>query len=76
MWLHGWFYLALTEFMVMWRWQNTLQNEFLKWTLIMLLVMCCCQTPMLLLATVISVKMFEWQRKEKRCEEIARLHLD
>jgi hypothetical protein len=31
---------------------------------------------MLLLATVISVKMFEWQRKEKRCEEIARLHLD
>jgi pentatricopeptide repeat protein len=54
---HGWFCLALTEFMVMWRWQNTLQNEFLKWSLIMLLVMCCCQTPMLVVATGISMKM-------------------
>jgi hypothetical protein len=33
-----------------WKWQNVLPNEFLKCSLTMLLVMCCCQTCMLLLA--------------------------
>jgi hypothetical protein len=54
MWLHGWLCLALAEFMVMWRWQNVLPNEFLKWSLTMLLVTWCCQTSMLLLVTGIS----------------------
>jgi hypothetical protein len=38
MWLHGWLCLALAEFMVMWRWQNVLPNEFLKWSLTMLVL--------------------------------------
>jgi hypothetical protein len=41
---HGWLYFLLAEFMVMWRWQNVLPEEFLKWNLTMLLIMdlCCC----------------------------------
>jgi hypothetical protein len=41
LWLHGWLCLALAEFMVMYRWENTLLNEFLNWNLKMLLIMCC-----------------------------------
>jgi len=64
MWLHGWLCSVLAEFMVMWRWQNVLRNKFLKWNLRMLLVMCCCQTSMLLLATGVSENV-EQQRKER-----------
>jgi pentatricopeptide repeat protein len=32
LWLHGWLCLVLAEFMVTWRWQNALPNEFLKWS--------------------------------------------
>jgi pentatricopeptide repeat protein len=55
--VHGWLYLVLAECMVMWRWQKVLPDEFLKWNLTMLLIMRCCQTSMVLLATGISVRM-------------------
>jgi hypothetical protein len=55
MWLHGWLYLVLAEFMVMWTWQNVLPDEVLEWNLTMLLIMVWCQTSMLLLATGIPV---------------------
>jgi hypothetical protein len=42
-WLCRWLCLVLAEFMVMWRWKNMLQNEFLNWSLKMLLVICCYQ---------------------------------
>ncbi len=48
-----------------WRWQNVLQNEFLKCSLTMLLVMCCCQTCMLLLAKGISVRMLNGRERKK-----------
>ncbi len=64
MWLHGWLYLVLAEFMVMWRWQNVLPDEFLR-NLTMLLIMGCCQTAMLLPATCISVRMLYVREREK-----------
>ncbi|KAH8937689.1 hypothetical protein BDL97_16G041200 [Sphagnum fallax] len=50
--------LVLAEFMVMWRWESKLQNEFLSWTLEILQAMCCYETSMLLLASGISEPMF------------------
>jgi hypothetical protein len=44
---------------------NMLLNEFLKWSLAMLLVMCCCQTSTLLLATGISVRMLNSRERKK-----------
>jgi hypothetical protein len=64
-WLLGWVCLTHAEFMVTWRWQNTMPNEFLKWSLKMLLVMYCCQTSMLLLATYISVRMLNIRETKK-----------
>jgi hypothetical protein len=57
-WLHWGLCSALAEFLVMWRWQNVLQNEFLNCSLKMLLLMCCYQPSMLLLATGVSRRMF------------------
>jgi pentatricopeptide repeat protein len=65
MWLYGWLYSVPAEFMVMWRWQNALPNEFLKWSLIMLLFLCCCQTSMLLVATSISVRLLNSSDRKK-----------
>jgi len=65
MWLHGWLYLVLAEFMVMWRWQNVLPDEFLKWNLTMVLIMGCCQTSMLLVATGIYVRMLNVRERKK-----------
>jgi pentatricopeptide repeat protein len=65
MWLHAWLCLALAEFMVMWRWQNVLPNEFLKWSLTMLLVTWCCQTSILLLVTGISVRMLNGRGQQE-----------
>jgi pentatricopeptide repeat protein len=45
--------------------QNVLPDEFLKWSLQMLLVMCRCQTSMLLLATGISVRMLNIRERKK-----------
>jgi hypothetical protein len=45
---HGCLCWALAKFMVMWRWEKALLNEFLNWRLKMLLVcasiknLCCC----------------------------------
>jgi pentatricopeptide repeat protein len=64
-WLHGWLCSVLAEFMVTWRWQNVSPNEFLKWSLTMLLVMCCCQTSTLLLAIGIFVRMLNVKEKKK-----------
>jgi len=36
----------------------------------MLLVMCCYQTSMLLLAMGVSVQMFEWQRKDRGAKKL------
>jgi hypothetical protein len=50
----------------MWRWENALLNEFLNWSLKMLLLMCYYyQTFMLLVATGISKQ----QRKERGVEK-------
>ncbi len=38
MWCHGCLCWALAKFMVMWRWEKALLNEFLNWRLKMLLV--------------------------------------
>ncbi len=65
MWLHGWLCSVLAEFVVMWRCQNVLPNEFLKWSLTILLVMCCCQTSTLLLATGFSVIMLNDRERKK-----------
>jgi hypothetical protein len=72
-WLLGWLCLTHAEFMVTWRWQNTMPNEFLKWSLKMLLVMYCCQTSMLVLVTYICENV-EHQRKEKGAKKCS--HLD
>jgi hypothetical protein len=65
MWLYGRLYSVLADFIIMWRWENTLLNEFLNWSLKMLLVICCYQTSMLLLTTGISVRtMNSRERKE------------
>ncbi len=74
-WLLGWLCLVLAEFMVMWRWRNMLPNEFLKWSLKMLLVMCCYQH---LCCCWQQVSLWEcWTvEKGKRCKETAGLHLD
>jgi hypothetical protein len=56
---------VLAEFMVLWRWQNVLPDEFLKWNLTMLLIMGCHQTSMLLLATGISVRMLIVRERKK-----------
>jgi hypothetical protein len=61
-WLHC---SVLAEFMEIWRWQNVLPNEFLIWSLKMLLVMGCCQTSMLLLATDITVRMLNSRERKK-----------
>ncbi len=63
--LHGRLCLVLAEFMVIWRWQNVLLNEFLKWSRKMPLVMYCCQTSTLLLATGISVRMLKGRERKK-----------
>ncbi len=55
----------LAEFIVTWRSQNVLPNEFLIGSLKMLLVMGCCQTSMLLLATGISVRMLNSRERKK-----------
>ncbi len=65
MWLCGWFCFVLAESMVMWRWQNVLQNEFLNWSLKMLQVMWCDQMYMLLLATGISVRMLNGRERKE-----------
>jgi hypothetical protein len=65
MWLYGRLCLVLAEFMVTWSWQNALQNEFCQWNLTMLLVMCCCETSMVLLATTISVRMLNSTDKKR-----------
>jgi hypothetical protein len=65
MWLHGCLCSALAEFMGTWRWQNILPIEFLKWSLTMLVVMCCYQTSMLLLATGISVRMLNGRERKE-----------
>jgi hypothetical protein len=54
----------LAEFMVMWRWQNVLPDEFLR-NLTMLLIMGCFQTCMLLLATGICVRMLNVRERKK-----------
>jgi len=56
---------VLAEFMVMWRWENILLNKFFNWSLKMPQVMCCYQTPMMLLAMGISVKNAKRHRKER-----------
>jgi pentatricopeptide repeat protein len=61
----GCLFSALAEFLGTWRWQNILPIEFLKWSLTMLLVMCCCQTSMLLLAIGISVRMLNGRERKK-----------
>jgi pentatricopeptide repeat protein len=45
--------------------QNVLREEFLKWSLKMLLVMCRCQTSMLLLAIGISGRMLNIRESKK-----------
>ncbi len=57
--------LGIAKFMVMWRWENMLLNEFLNWSMKMLHVMRCYQTSMLLVATLIFVRMLNnKERKE------------
>ncbi len=53
---------ALAEFVVIWRWQMALPNEFLKWNLTMLLGMCCYQTSMLVLARGFSVSILSTEK--------------
>jgi hypothetical protein len=67
MWLHGWLCSALAEFMVVWRWENMLLNEFLNGSLKMLLVMCCYQTSLLLLVTGTLCWNVGTAEKGKRC---------
>jgi len=71
MWLYGRLYSVLADVIIMWRWENVLLNEFLNWSLKMLLVMCCYQTYMVLLITGISVGMLNGrakkEKKKKRC---------
>jgi hypothetical protein len=50
--------------MVMWRWQNVLPKDFLKWSLRVLLVICCCQTPTLLVAGI-SVRVLNIRDRKK-----------
>jgi hypothetical protein len=57
--------LVLAELMVTWSWQNALRNEFCQWSLTMLLVMCCCETSMVLLATIISVRILNSTDKKR-----------
>jgi hypothetical protein len=66
---------VLAEFMVMWRSENMLLNRCFNWILKMLQAMYCYQTCVLLMATGISVRMFN-DRKEKKFAETASLHLD
>ncbi len=47
------------------RWQSVSPNEFLKCSLTMLLVMCCCQTCMLLLAKGIFVRMLNGRERKE-----------
>ncbi len=56
---------ALAEIVVIWRWQMAFPNEFLKWSLTMLLGMCCCQTFMLVLATGFSVRTLSTEKGKK-----------
>jgi hypothetical protein len=56
---------ALAEIVVIWRWQMAFPNEFLKWSLTMLLGMCCCQTSMLVLATGFSVRTLSTEKGKK-----------
>jgi hypothetical protein len=56
---------VLADFNLIWRLENELQNEFLKWTLEMLLVVCCYQTSMPLLASGILVQAFEARRRNR-----------
>jgi hypothetical protein len=49
----------------MWRQENTLLSKFLDWSLEMLLVKCCYQTSMLLLATGISLRMLNGRERKK-----------
>jgi hypothetical protein len=74
MWLHGWLCLELAEFMVMWRWQNALPNEFLNWSLKMLLLMCYSQTSMLLLAAGISVGMLSSRESKTTPRSLKLMH--
>jgi hypothetical protein len=54
---------VLADFNLIWRLENGLQIEFLKWTLEMLLIVCCYQTSMSLLASGILVQAFEARRR-------------
>jgi hypothetical protein len=56
---------VLANFNLIWRLENELQNEFLKWTSEMLLVVCCYQTSMRLLASGILVQAFEARRRNR-----------
>ncbi len=72
MWLHGRLFLVLVEFdMVMWRWEN----QFLNWSLKMLPIMCCYKKCKLLLATGISVRMLN-SNKKKGAWRNSWVHLD
>jgi len=61
-WVAG---FALAEFVVIWRWHMALPNEFLKWSLTMLLGMCRCQTSMPVLATGFSMRILSTEKGKK-----------
>ncbi len=63
--LHGGCCLGLAEFIVTWRWENMLLTKFLNWSLKMLLVMCCYEISMLLVATGIFVRMLNCRERNE-----------
>jgi hypothetical protein len=63
--LHGGCCLGLAEFIVMWRWENMLLTKFLNWSLKMLLVMCCHEISILLLATGIFLRMLNSRERKE-----------
>jgi pentatricopeptide repeat protein len=64
--VHAWMaLLSSCRILVMWRWQNSLPNEFLKWSLKMMPVMSCFQTSMLRLVTCIFVRILNSKERKK-----------
>ncbi len=61
----AWPCLVLVHFMLTWKWENTMWNEFLNWTLAMQQTLCGYPQSMTLLASGISVKNVQWQLNPK-----------
>jgi len=56
---------VLADVIIMWRWENVLLNEFLNWSLKMLLVICCYQNIYGAADNRHLCGNVEWQGKER-----------